>query len=90
MLVHEASDHEQRAELRRVTLGLFRAASHDDIDGVYAGLRPLLAGDEEPLERWQTLLAERQPLYRAVATVTVPATNGPPSTIVFGKPLKMF
>lgn len=34
MLVHEASDHEQRAELRRVTLGLFRAASHDDIDGV--------------------------------------------------------
>ena len=49
---------------------------------IHGSQRPLLAGDEDPLERWQTLLAERQPLYRAVATVTVPATNGPPSTIV--------
>lgn len=44
--------------------------------------RPLLAGDEDPVARWEALLAERAPLYRGVATLTVSATNGPPSTVV--------
>ncbi|WP_344309082.1 shikimate kinase [Brevibacterium samyangense] len=44
--------------------------------------RPLLAGDTDPVTRWSELVAERRPLYESVATVTVSASNGPPSTVV--------
>lgn len=44
--------------------------------------RPLLAGDDDPVERWKALVEQRRPLYEGVATVTVTAAHGPPSTIV--------
>src|SRR5699024_12275170 len=44
--------------------------------------RPLLAGDEDPVTRWKTLVDERRPLYDAVATTQVAASHGPPSTVV--------
>lgn len=44
--------------------------------------RPLLDFAQSPLEAWSALLKERAPLYAEVATLTVSATNGPPSTIV--------
>ncbi|GAA4393522.1 shikimate kinase [Brevibacterium sp. R8603A2] len=49
---------------------------------LHGSQRPLLAGDEDPVRRWEALLAERAPLYRGVATLTVSATSGPPSTVV--------
>lgn len=61
---------------------------HIDIDTqtaaarLHGSHRPLLAGDEDPIERWAALQAERAPLYRSVATFTVSATNAPPSTII--------
>lgn len=44
--------------------------------------RPLLDSSLGPLETWKSLVAEREALYSAVATVRVSASNAPPSTIV--------
>lgn len=44
--------------------------------------RPLLDSEASPLESWRALATEREPLYSAVATVRVSASNSPPSTIV--------
>jgi shikimate kinase len=44
--------------------------------------RPLLHGDEDPVERWQRILDERMPLYDEVADVTFDTSSGPLSDIV--------
>lgn len=44
--------------------------------------RPLLTGGEDPLRRWQRILAERRPLYDAVADVTFDTSSGPISGVV--------
>lgn len=38
--------------------------------------RPLLAGDEDPVERWSRIYAERRPLYEEVADVTFDTSVG--------------
>ncbi|HWT32947.1 MAG TPA: shikimate kinase [Microbacterium sp.] len=44
--------------------------------------RPLLSGEEDPVARWQRILAERMPLYEQVADVTFDTSSGPLSDIV--------
>ncbi|MCQ9366894.1 shikimate kinase [Brevibacterium sp. 50QC2O2] len=44
--------------------------------------RPLLDDAADRLQAFERLQAERAPLYRSVATLSVSATNDPPSTIV--------
>ena len=73
-----------RAQLRHPALKVVGI----DIDAETAavrlrgGSRPLLAGDDDPVIRWQSLVDERRPLYDGAATITVTAAHGPPSTVV--------
>lgn len=49
---------------------------------LHGSRRPLLAGEADPVIRWQQLVDERGELYDSVATLSVSASNAPPVTIV--------
>lgn len=44
--------------------------------------RPLLAGEEDPVTRWQRIFDERRPIYLDVADHTVDTSSGPLEGIV--------
>ncbi|WP_052226433.1 shikimate kinase [Microbacterium mangrovi] len=44
--------------------------------------RPLLNGDEDPVERWQRIFAERKAVYEEVADVTFDTSSGPLADVV--------
>ena len=73
-----------RAQLKHPAIKVIAIMIDDETAGQRLGgsRRPLLDDDADPVARWRALVDERQPLYDAVATVTVAASNEPPSTVV--------
>lgn len=66
-----------RADLERVPV-VYLTVSADVVAGrLKRGNRPLLAGEPEPLERWQTIFDERRGWYEQVADVTFDTSSGP-------------
>lgn len=49
---------------------------------IQGGDRPLLAGEEDPVERWERIYAEREPVYREVADMTIDTSTGPLAAVV--------
>ncbi|MFB9776781.1 shikimate kinase [Brevibacterium otitidis] len=72
-----------RAQLRHPAIKVISILIDEETAAarLHGSHRPLLA-EEDPLERWTALAAERRPLYDALATATVSASNDPPSTLV--------
>lgn len=73
-----------RAQLRHPAIKVVNIVIDADTAAARLGgsKRPLLAGDEDPVERWKALVADRADLYDSVATVTVTASSAPPTTVV--------
>lgn len=46
------------------------------------GTRPLLTGEEDPVERWSRIAAERAPLYDEVADAVFDTSKGPLQAVV--------
>lgn len=76
-------DHRTQALLREHLVILL-----DSEESVIAGRigqgsgRPLLAGEDDPVERWKRIRAERLPLYQSLADVTFDTSRGHISHIV--------
>ncbi|GAA4285403.1 shikimate kinase [Brevibacterium daeguense] len=73
-----------RAQLKHPAIKVINIEIDEETAGrrLHGSHRPLLAGDEDPITRWSALLEERRALYESVATISVSASNAPPSTIV--------
>ncbi|WP_413631621.1 shikimate kinase [Microbacterium sp. SSM24] len=44
--------------------------------------RPLLQGDEDPLERWTRIYEQRRPVYERLANASFDTSNGPLQNVV--------
>lgn len=68
----------QTRELLRAHPVVFLAVTPEAVAArIRSGGRPLLAGDEDPLDRWKTIYEERRGWYDEVATVTFDTSRRP-------------
>ncbi|MGM7665823.1 shikimate kinase [Microbacterium sp. A93] len=68
----------QTRELLRQHPVVFLAVTAEAVAGrIRTGGRPMLAGDEDPLERWKTIYEQRRGWYDEVATVTFDTSRRP-------------
>lgn len=74
-------DAQTRAALRHHDVVFVTVQPHVVAGRIAGGERPLLAGDDDPVARWQRIYAERAPLYAEVADLTVDTSSGPLSII---------
>jgi shikimate kinase len=75
-------DAETRRDLARHRVVLLTVSPRIVRARIQGESRPLLTGGEDPLRRWERILAERRPLYDAVADVTFDTSSGPISGVV--------
>ncbi|BDV30595.1 shikimate kinase [Microbacterium terricola] len=71
-----------RAQLAEHRVVLLTVAPHIVSSRILGSDRPLLAGEEDPIARWQRIFDERLPLYEQVADVTFDTSTGPLSGVV--------
>ncbi|GAB3631560.1 shikimate kinase [Microbacterium shaanxiense] len=65
-------------ELLRRHRVVFLAVSSDAVaERIRSGGRPLLAGDDDPLERWNQIYAQRRGWYEEIADVTFDTSRRP-------------
>jgi shikimate kinase len=78
-------DDGTRADLRTVPVVQLTVQPHIVASRITGGHRPLLNADpdvSDPLQRWQSILAARQPWYDEVADLTIDTSTGPLSRVV--------
>ncbi len=66
-----------RALLRHHPVVFLAVTPEAVADRIRSGGRPLLAGDEDPLERWNQIYAQRRGWYEEVADVTFDTSRRP-------------
>lgn len=77
-------DDDTRMLLRAVPVVLLTVTAEAVGSRIRGQGRPLLSGEEDPLTRWSTILAEREPLYREVADATFDTSRMPMSKVADG------
>ena len=75
-------DAETRRDLAAQPVVLLTVAPHVVRGRIHGDSRPLLAEGEDPVTRWESILASRSELYSEVADVTFDTSTGPLSHIV--------
>ncbi|MFH8249837.1 shikimate kinase [Microbacterium sp. B2969] len=71
-----------RHDLAAHRVVLLTVAPHIVRSRIQGEARPLLATDDDPVARWQTIMAARKPLYEEVADVTFDTSSGPLALVV--------
>ena len=72
---------ETRALLQDVPVALLSVSAEAVADRIRAGGRPLLAGDDDPVIRWQRIFDERRAWYDEVADVEFDTSRRPMARI---------
>lgn len=74
---------ESTRELLRNVPTVFLSVSREVVPSRVRGKgRPLLAGDDDPVERWASILQERLPLYLEVSDIEIDTSTGPLAGVV--------
>lgn len=71
-----------RADLARERVVLLTVSPRIVASRIQGNDRPLLAGEEDPVERWERIYAERRPIYEEIADLTIDTSTGPLAAVV--------
>ena len=71
-----------RRDLESHRVVLLTVSPHIVRSRIHGDARPLLAAEEDPIARWQTIFDQRRGLYEEVADVTFDTSTGPLAHVV--------